>query len=133
MRNKVAKALRKEIDYDVTAKRKYTQHEVTVMRNIYSFNPELKRMELVLRPVSAFITECTDSGRAIYKYLKRKWNNPDLEMELNQLPSKEELMELQREIMRDTEVVEDVNKNQKKVQEEFNKLTEAVASESKED
>ena len=113
MRGSVARALRKEVGFNPNAKREYTVHEVTVIRPILSYNHEEKRAEIVKRPVSAFIEECTDGARSFYQYLKKKWVRPDYEMVLNQLPEVDELAKLAREVLSDEEVVEDLKSKNK--------------------
>lgn len=127
MRGKIARALRKEVEFNPNSKREYIEHEVTVLRKILSYDHEKKGVRVVTRPVSAFITECTDASRAFYKYLKRKWHNPEYEMALNQLPEVDELAKLARNIMSDKEVEEDLKSKNKSL----DQLTES--SDSKED
>lgn len=115
MRGKVARELRKEVNFDPNEKREYYDMELTRVRKILSYDFEKKSASIVERPVSVFITECTDGARNFYKYLKRKWNNPNYEMALNQLPEVDELANLAKTIITDEEVVEDTKKTNKTI------------------
>jgi hypothetical protein len=127
MRGKVARALRKEIGFDPNSSREYVEHELIRVRNILQYNHEAKKAEIVERPVSVFITECTDGDRNFYQYLKKKWNNPEHEAIFNQLPEVDELAKLARNIMSDKEVEDDLKKTNKTL----DQLTES--NDSKED
>ena len=115
MRGKVARELRKHVNFNPDDHRAYTEHEVTVRRKIISmFENEEGKMDynLVWRDVSAFITECVDAKRNLYQFLKRKYMNPMYEMSVTRLPSEDDLAELAYDIMNDEEIKEDVqNKN----------------------
>jgi len=115
MRGKVARELRKHVNFVPSAPRSYTEHEVTVHRKILSMKEgEDGKLEadLVWRDVPAFITECVDAKRNLYRFLKRKYMNLDYEMSVTRLPSEDDLAELAYDIMKDEELKEEVqNKN----------------------
>lgn len=116
MNGRVARALRKELDFNPNAKREYHELEVPVMRYIWSFGEDSEgntAPELVKRQVSAYIKECTDAKRNFYQYLKKKYYNLNYEKVLHKLPSVDDLTDIAASILRDEEIVpkkQDTNK-----------------------
>lgn len=115
MNGRVARELRKHVKFHPNDHRAYTEHEVVVRRQILSMregeNGKLEA-DLVWRDVPAFITECVDAKRNLYRFLKRKYMNLDYEMSITRLPSEDDLAELAYNIVNDEEVKEEVrNKN----------------------
>ena len=113
MRGKVARELRKEVGFIPKENREYLEHEFTRIRKILSYDFEKKGVSIVERPVSVFIKECVTTSRSLYKYLKRKWNNPDYEMMLNNLPEAKDLQALTQTILQDEEVIRDLKEKKK--------------------
>ena len=99
MRNKVAKALRKEVEFNPNAEREYRAFTVPVMRNILQWDTDKKKVAVVKREVDATIVECVDGARKLYNYLKRKYKNFEHEETLHHLPTDEELLELKNTIV----------------------------------
>lgn len=108
MRGSIARALRKEINFDPNAERDYQTIELTAIKPIrqFGFNEETKEpfIKVVHRPVPVQIVECIDGARKVYQYMKKKWNNPDHEVNFQQLPSESDVQELEDKIMNDEEV-----------------------------
>lgn len=125
MNGRIARAIRKELKFNPNDEREYVEHELTRMRQIMSYNHEKNRVDIVKRPVSVFITECTTGKRSIYQFMKRKYVNPDYEMALNELPSVDELAKVARDIISDKEVVEEV-KEKNKTEKELTALGSSV-------
>lgn len=90
MRGKIARALRKELKYHPRNHREYQEVEFRVVRKIIAFDKD-KNIKLVDREVSSFTNECVSGDRKVYQYLKKKYNNPELEVTLTKIPKLEEL------------------------------------------
>lgn len=104
MRGKIARQLRRATEFDPHADRTYQELKIsTKMARILQFNPETKEVKEVLRPVDAFLTECTFPPRKLYKLAKRQYNGFNDEVEFNRLPSKETLHGISKEILRTEE------------------------------
>jgi hypothetical protein len=105
---KVARALRKEIDFDPNNERSYQTIELTAIKPIrqFGFNEETKEpfIKVVHRPVPVQIVECIDGARKVYQYLKRKWYNPDHEVNFQQLPEQSTLDEIEEQVLNDEDV-----------------------------
>ena len=108
MRGSVARLLRKEVGFDPNKERSYQTIDLMVKKPIQQFgvDPDTNKpfINIVYRDVQAQLVECIDGSRKVYQYMKRKWNNPDYETELNQLPSQQEQQELEDQILNDEEV-----------------------------
>jgi len=99
MRGSVARGIRQAVEYKPSNVREYQEIEHRIMGKILQFNPETKKSILVDRMVSAYTKECISGDRKIYQYMKKKYNNPNLEQEFNFLPSKEKLEELAKTVV----------------------------------
>ena len=113
MRGSVARELRKACKFVPKEKRTYQDIEFTVRRQIYQFGLG-GVVDLVWRDVPAYLIECTSGSRKVYKYFKRKWNNPDFVAEFSTLPSAEDLDELAKTVMDDEELTDAMIASKKK-------------------
>lgn len=109
MRGKVAKALRKEIGFVPKNRRIYRAFSVPVMRDILQWNTETQEVSMVRREVEATIIECTSGDRKLYQYLKRKYKNFEHEETLRELPTQQELRELETTIALENAKKEEIN------------------------
>ena len=91
MRGKIARKLRQLAEFIPGDKRKYQTWEVTRKRRILQFDSVKKEIRSVIRDVQCPIVECTEPKRMLYKFLKKKYNNINAEMEVVPLPTTEEL------------------------------------------
>lgn len=109
MRGSVARALRKECNFDPHMDRDYQEIELEVRRQIYQFGTDENGktdLQLVWRKVPAYLVECTSGSRKIYQYMKKKWTNIYHEATFNKLPSIADLENIANEVMKDDELKE---------------------------
>lgn len=99
MRGKTAREIRQSVGYKPKNERDYQEIEHRVIRKILSFNSETEEVDYVDSEVSAYTKECISGDRKIYQFMKKKYNNPDLEQEFNFLPSQNKLEELAKEVI----------------------------------
>lgn len=113
MRGSVARELRRACQFVPKEERTYQDIEFIVRRQIYQFGLE-GEVTLAWRDVPAYLIECTSGSRKLYQYMKRKWNNPELEVQFSKLPSIEELEELKKQVLDDEELTEAMIESKKK-------------------
>ncbi|MCK9370549.1 hypothetical protein M0R04_11615 [Candidatus Dojkabacteria bacterium] len=100
MRNKVAKQLRKHAEFVPSAPRTYNNVEVIRKGYIRQYNSMTCTTSLVLRDVVKTIVECTQLERILYKTFKKRYTtNTNEELVLNQLPTKEILNDITKQII----------------------------------
>lgn len=98
MRGKTAREIRKVLNYSPKNEREYHTFSLTGWGNVLQYNPETGGVKQVRRRVDKVNIECVSGDRKIYKYMKRKYNEPHLEMSMNKFPEEQEMDKLKREI-----------------------------------
>jgi hypothetical protein len=106
MRNKIAKALRKELKYKISSKEKANRVYKTLTmpstrKHTLQFNWETGEMKAVRGSGNSELIECVSGDRKMYKYLKNKYKNFNHEESLSVLPNQKELDELQAKILKE--------------------------------
>lgn len=91
MRGKIARKLRQLAEFNPGDSRTYQTWELMRKRNIMQYDSVEKKVNIVQRDVSCPLVECTDPKRILYKFMKKKYNNLNAEMEVVPLPTTEEL------------------------------------------
>ncbi len=101
MNGKVAREIRKALKYKPTNPREYHAFNLEGWGNVLQYNSETGAVKEVRRRVEKVNIECVSGDRKIYRYMKRKYNEPNLEMSLNKFPTQQEMDELQNHIKDD--------------------------------
>lgn len=106
MRNKIAKALRKSLNYKINSKEKEERNYKTLTmessrKHTLRYNFDTGEFETVRGGGKSELIECVSGARKMYKYLKRKYMNFEHEETLTPLPNQEELMQLEQQIIAD--------------------------------
>lgn len=104
MRNKIAKALRKELKYKISSEEKANREYKTLTmpstrKHTLQFNWETGELKPKRGSGNSELIECVSGDRKMYKYLKNKYKNFNHEESLSILPSGKELNELQAKIL----------------------------------
>ena len=98
MSGKVARQLRKLAEIDSKEKRTYQELSMPTEKLVYQFDGVNNKVNTVKRKVNSKLIECTSGKRKLYKFFKKKYNNSNEELVLNQLPSTEALDEIRNQI-----------------------------------
>ena len=102
MRQKVAKAIRKSLNYHPRNDREYKTFELETRRKpTAQYNLDTGEINVVMRSGTSFITECISGDRKFYKYMKRKYMNFEHEEILTPLPDDSELNEIAKQAKED--------------------------------
>lgn len=106
MRNKIAKALRKSLNYKISSKEKEERNYKTLTmpstrKRTLVYNFDTGEFETKVGGGNSELIECVSGARKMYKYLKRKYMNFEHEETLTPLPTHEELQKLEQEIIAD--------------------------------
>ena len=102
MRGKVARELRKAIGVkNKREERNYHTFLVDGKSNVRQLDTTTGEVNLVLRTVEKETVECVSGDRKIYKYMKRKYHNEELEADFRPMPTKEDIDELTETIKDD--------------------------------
>lgn len=94
MRGKVARELRKMLNYHPKNKREYMDFTFKVPRKILQFENDGEggfKSKVVTRVVEQLVKECVSGDRKLYKYFKKKYVNNNHEEQFNALPEQGEL------------------------------------------
>lgn len=98
MNGKVARALRKSLQYHPASPRSYKKYSTTgtILAPVLDTNENKKYTVIDFKKMSVnrFIIECVSGDRKIYKLLKRRYLRPDYDGSLTKLLSSEEEIEL---------------------------------------
>lgn len=98
MSAKNMKALRKALKYKPRNKREYETHLLPTTGLVAQINED-GTVEVVEKIVDKQVIECVSGDRKVYQFMKKKLHNIDHEETLNELPSKQELNELTKDIL----------------------------------
>ena len=109
MRNKIAKALRRELKYKISSEEKANREYKTLTmpstrKHTLRFNWETGEMQAVRGTGNSELIECVSGDRKMYKYLKNKYKNFNHEESLSVLPNQKEMDELQAKILSEMSV-----------------------------
>jgi len=94
MRGKVARALRKALEYHPKNPREYKRYSTTgtVIAPVLDTkeNGDYTIIDFAPMEVNRSIVECVSGDRKIYKLMKRRYIRPDYDSALTKLPSAED-------------------------------------------